>query len=39
MDLHQDFLPHGYKELTIPAQDGACPRSTRVAAHLSAARR
>jgi kynurenine 3-monooxygenase len=22
MDLHQDFLPHGYKELTIPARDG-----------------
>lgn len=21
MDLHQDFLPHGYKELTIPARD------------------
>ncbi len=23
MDLHQDFLPVGYKELTIPARDGA----------------
>jgi kynurenine 3-monooxygenase len=22
MDLHQDFLPHGYKELTIPARNG-----------------
>ena len=22
MDLHQDVLPHGYKELTIPARDG-----------------
>jgi kynurenine 3-monooxygenase len=22
MDLHQDFLPVGYKELTIPARDG-----------------
>ena len=22
MDLHQDFLPHGYKELTIPPRDG-----------------
>ena len=22
MDLHQDFLPHGYKELTIPARGG-----------------
>jgi kynurenine 3-monooxygenase len=22
MDLHQEFLPHGYKELTIPARDG-----------------
>ena len=22
MDLHQDFLPHGYKELTIPPREG-----------------
>jgi kynurenine 3-monooxygenase len=38
MDLHQDFLPHGYKELTIPARDGRFALDPGLAAHLAARR-
>ena len=38
-DFSQDFLPHGYKELTIPARDGEFALDPQIAAHLAARRR
>ena len=37
-DLRQDFLEHGYKELTIPRAEGRVRIGSRCAAHLAAGR-